>query len=305
MPDFTQQTWNESVQEDCIELIRLAVREDLAREYDWTTIALVPRESTAAARVMAREDGVIAGLEVARLVVEEMNLQASWDPHTRDGEAVTRGQSVARIAGNARDLLTAERTILNFMGRLSGIASLTRKFVEAVAGTSAQVYDTRKTAPGWRRLEKFAVQCGGGKNHRSGLYDAILIKDNHLALGREEQRYSPADAVRQAHAFVAELQARNELNHPLMIEIELDTLDEFTNTLAAGPDIILLDNMSLDELRLAVKTRNQLGSTTQLEASGGVRLATIRAIAETGVERISCGALTHSALNFDVALDWE
>jgi nicotinate-nucleotide pyrophosphorylase (carboxylating) len=307
MREFQQHTWEVRTIEDCRQLIRLAVREDLEREHDWTTVSLVPPEATAAASVVARQEGVVVGLRAAELACQEMNLYAAWQPRVNDGDRVTRGKVLATLTGSARDLLTAERTILNFMGRLSGIATLTRQFVDAIAGTQARLYDTRKTAPGWRRLEKYAVRYGGGHNHRAGLYDAILIKDNHLALGAQlnaAQRYSPAQAVTVAQQFVTQMQSRGELKHDVLIEIELDELDELEAVLAAGPDIVLLDNLPPARLREAVARRNAAGSRVELEASGGVRLETVRAIAESGVDRISCGALTHSAVNFDVALDW-
>jgi nicotinate-nucleotide pyrophosphorylase (carboxylating) len=307
MPDFQQLSWNEQLVDDCRQLIRLAVREDLDREHDWTTVSLVPPEAAAAASVVAREAGVVAGMRAAELACREMNLQATWQPQVADGDAVAAGQVLATLEGSARDLLTSERTLLNFLGRLSGIATLTRRFVDAIAGTRARLYDTRKTAPGWRRLEKYAVRCGGGHNHRTGLFDAILIKDNHLALGAHlggQQRFTPAEAVQSAKEFLAQMRARGELDREFLIEIELDRLDELETVLESGPDIVLLDNMPLDDLREAVARRNQSGAAVELEASGGVRLDTVRSIAETGVERISCGALTHSAVNFDVALDW-
>lgn len=308
MRDFQQHSWDEQTIDHCRQLIRLAVREDLDGEHDWTTVSLVPREATASADVVARQEGVLVGIQAAELICEEMNLQAQWQPRVSDGELVAPGQVVASLSGSARDLLTAERTILNFLGRLSGVATLTRQYVDALTGLPARLYDTRKTAPGWRRLEKYAVRCGGGHNHRTGLYDAILIKDNHLALGSQlaaNERFTPANAVNHTREFVRQMQqAVATPGKELLIEIELDRLDDFEAVLAAGPDIVLLDNMPLEMLRDAVARRNAAASPTQLEASGGVRLETVRAIAETGIDRISCGALTHSAVNFDVALDW-
>lgn len=306
MPDFHQSTWDAQTIDDCRQLIALAVREDLDRGHDWTTVALVPPDVQAAAEVVARQDGMVAGLLAAELVCREMNLAASWEPQASDGQAVARGEVLATLRGSARDLLTAERTILNFLGRLSGVATLTQRFARELSGLQARLYDTRKTTPGWRRLEKYAVRCGGGHNHRTGLFDAVLIKDNHLALGAQlgAEKFTSAQAVLHAKDFLAQM--RHEwptIGEPL-IEIELDRLDDFEQVLAAGPDIVLLDNMPLELLREAVARRNAAGSKTELEASGGVRLETIRAIAQTGVERISCGALTHSAVNFDVALDW-
>jgi nicotinate-nucleotide pyrophosphorylase (carboxylating) len=303
--DFYQQTWNDLLQEDCRELIRLAVREDLEREHDWTTVSLVPSHANAQAEIVARESGVICGMEVAKLIISELNLRINCDCFQADGVSVTAKTVVATLSGSARDLLTAERIILNFMGRLSGIATLTQRYVKAIAHTTARVYDTRKTTPGWRRLEKYAVYCGGGRNHRAGLYEAILIKDNHLAFGSQDAHYSPADAVLRAKEFASIMQASGELNHDLMIEIELDSLIHFDAVLATQPDIILLDNMSCEQLKTAVVQRNAIHSNTELEASGGVKIDTIATIAETGIERISCGALTHSAINFDLALDWK
>jgi nicotinate-nucleotide pyrophosphorylase (carboxylating) len=255
---------------------------------------------------VARQEGVVAGLLAAELVCREMNLAARWEPHTQDGQAVTRGHVLATLTGSARDLLTAERTILNFLGRLSGVATLTQRFVRELAGLPARLYDTRKTTPGWRRLEKYAVRCGGGHNHRTGLFDAILIKDNHLALGRQlgAEKYTPAQAVLHARNFVEQMRKESPSIGEPLIEIELDRLDDFEAVLATGADVVLLDNMPLEMLRAAVARRDAAGSQAELEASGGVRLETVRAIAETGVDRISCGALTHSAINFDVALDW-
>jgi nicotinate-nucleotide pyrophosphorylase (carboxylating) len=219
---------------------------------------------------------------------------------------------LATITGAARDLLTSERIVLNLLGRLSGIATLTRQYVDQIAGTKARIHDTRKTTPGWRRLEKYAVHCGGGHNHRTGLFDAILIKDNHLAFGREQQSeaaFSPAAAIRKARAFLAQQVAgdipRGAPDPAMIVEIEVDSLEQLREVLPEGPEIVLLDNMPPAILREAVRIRDAGGFTSELEASGGVNLQTVRAIAEAGVERISCGALTHSAVSLDVALDWQ
>jgi nicotinate-nucleotide pyrophosphorylase (carboxylating) len=204
-------------------------------------------------------------------------------------------------------MLTCERPILNFIGRLAGIATLTKQFVDAVAGTNAKIYDTRKTTPGWRRLEKFAVGCGGGQNHRTGLYDAVLIKDNHLALGTHPETgttYTPAQAVVRAREFLKNAAREQRDLAKLIVEVEVDTLEQLDEVLAVKPDIVLLDNMSLDQLREAIARRNRTSRKTVLEASGGVNINTVRDIALTGVDRISVGALTHSAVGFDVGLDW-
>lgn len=306
--DFAQLTWNEQVIDDCRQLVRLAVREDLDRCWDWTTVALVPGTGRGGAVLAARQSGVICGLRAAELALQEMHADVTWQASVEDGATVAPGTALAHLQGSARDLLTCERIALNFVGRLSGIATLTRRYVDAIRGTAASVYDTRKTAPGWRRLEKYAVHCGGGRNHRTGLFDAVLIKDNHLALGgdpRSGTKYGPADAVRRAREFLAQAGLEKPGLAELPVEIEVDTLEQLEAVLPAGPDLVLLDNMSLEQLRAAVAMRCQAAPGVQLEASGGVTLATIRAIAETGVERISVGALTHSAVALDVGLDWE
>jgi len=306
--EYTQFAWSPQVEEDCRRLVRLAVAEDLDRGHDWTTLALAPEDATAVAHVVVRKKGIICGLEAARTVLDEMSVAAEWHPLAKDGDELKAGDLAARVTGSARDLLTAERTVLNFIGRLSGIATLTRQYVEAIAGTSARIYDTRKTTPGWRRLEKYAVRCGGGNNHRGGLYDGILIKDNHLTLGRQREkgpRYKPAEAVLLARQFLAEHFAGDPAHAAMMLEVEVETLIQLDEVLPTAPDIILLDNMNPKQLREAVFRRNMSSVKTELEASGGVNLETVRAIAETGVERISVGALTHSAVCLDVALDWE
>lgn len=305
--DFDQIGWDEQVADDCRQLVRLAVREDLGRSHDLTTLALVTQSARGAAALVAREAGVIAGLPAGAVVFEEMNLNASWRPLVQEGELVPAATPIARLSGATRDLLTAERLLLNLVGRLCGVATLTRRYVEAIQGTGARVYDTRKTTPGYRRLEKYAVGRGGGTNHRCGLYDAILIKDNHLAQaqgsgGRFVQ--SPRLAVQQARSFLQQL-GDSGANRVQLIEIEVDTLDQLDDVLTAEPDIVLLDNMTPDELRQAVQRRDVSGTKVQLEASGGIKLATIRQIAKTGVERISVGALTHAAVSLDLGLDWE
>ena len=306
--DFTQLSWSSQIEEDCRRIVRLAVYEELDRGYDWTTVSLVPEGATAAAEVVARQAGVIAGLEAARIVLDEMDANAAWQPLVSDGAQVAAGTVLATITGSARDLLTCERTVLNLVGRLSGMATLTHRYVDAIAGTKARIYDTRKTTPGWRRLEKYAVHCGGGRNHRTGLFDAMLIKDNHLALGRQsniDRGYTPAEAVVRARQFVSESLAGDPRAEAMIVEVEVDSLEQLAEVLPAGPDIVLLDNMTPAQLREAVALRNSTAPQIELEASGGVNLDTVRAIAETGVERISVGALTHSAISLDVALDWK
>lgn len=318
--DFTQLSWSAQIEEDLRRIVRLAVFEDLDRAYDWTTVALVPEGATAVANVVARQAGTIAGLAAASIVLDEMDIKAQWQPRVSDGEQVAAGTVLATISGAARDLLTSERIVLNLLGRLSGIATLTRQYVDAIAETRAHIYDTRKTTPGWRRLEKYAVHCGGGRNHRTGLFDAVLIKDNHLALGKQlsstslrdgipatesQAKFTPAEAVLRARRFVQESLAGDPRAVSMIVEIEVDSLEQLAQVLPANPDIVLLDNMSPAMLREAVTLRNQLAPSIELEASGGVNLKTVRGIAETGVERISVGALTHSAVSLDVALDWQ
>ena len=305
--DFTQIEWDEQLADDCRQLVRLAVREDLGRAYDWTTVALVSQGTLGWAAIVSRQAGVVAGMKAAQFALEEMETQITWQPLVQDGTVVSRGDRLAELSGSARDLLTAERLVLNLLGRLSGVATLTREFVDAIAGTKARVYDTRKTTPGWRRLEKYAVRCGGGRNHRAGLYDAVLIKDNHLAFSaaqKQGQPYSAAEAVTAARHFLADMAQEYPAVGTLLVEVEVDTLAQLDEVLAAGPDIVLLDNMPTDVLREAVARRNQASPAIELEASGGISLATIRSVAETGVERISVGALTHSAVCLDVGLDW-
>jgi nicotinate-nucleotide pyrophosphorylase (carboxylating) len=217
----------------------------------------------------------------------------AFAPNVEDGARLDRGTALATVAGPLRSILAAERTALNFLQRLSGVASLTRKYADAVAGTRAAVLDTRKTTPGWRLLEKYAVRTGGGTNHRVGLYDGVLIKDNHLAgLGGDVRR-----AVGLARAAPG--------NAGLAVEVEVDTLELLEHALAARADIVLLDNMTPEQMRTAVARRDAVSPGTKLEASGGINLSTIAAVAATGVDRISVGALTHSAPALDIALDYQ
>lgn len=299
--DFQQIEWDERTADDCRQLIRLAVREDLDRGCDVTTLALVAEGGRGRAALRARQAGVLSGLPAVRLVLDEMNLDVTLDAPSQDGQPLHPGACLGILAGSTRDLLTAERLLLNLLGRLCGIASLTNAFVQRVAGTSARIYDTRKTTPGWRRLEKYAVRCGGGRNHRTGLFDAVLIKDNHLAQAADVG-LTAAAAVERARRFLASYGPDQAGD---LVEIEVDTLEQLEQVLPSQPDVILLDNMSVDQLREAVQRRNAAGSAAELEASGGVHFESVRAIAETGVERISVGSLTHSANSLDIGLDWE
>ena len=272
----------------CRRLVDLALAEDLGAFGDRTSRALIPPEQLGRAAFVARTGGVVAGLPAAAMVCAKLNFTAMLD----DGTTVERSTVIATVAGSLREILAAERTALNFLQRLSGIATLTRRYVEAAAGFPAKILDTRKTTPGWRLLEKYAVRMGGGINHRLGLHDGILIKDNHLAgLGGDVQL-----AVTMARSAPG--------NDHLPVEVEVDTLEQLEEALAAKADIVLLDNMPPEMMRIAVQRRDAIALETKLEASGGVSLATVRAIAATGVDRISIGALTHSAPALDIGLDY-
>jgi nicotinate-nucleotide pyrophosphorylase (carboxylating) len=278
----------------CRRLIAAALEEDLADAGDVTSQAVIPATLEGRAQFVARAEGVVAGLPAASLVCAAIDARLRFDPHVEDGTPVRPGDVLATVSGPMRGILTAERTALNFLQRLSGVASLTRCFVDAVGDLPSKMLDTRKTTPGWRLLEKYAVRAGGGHNHRLGLYDGILIKDNHLAaLGGGGEAIERAVAVARLHAGTR-----------LPIEIEVDTLDQLDRALAVKPSVVLLDNMTPEQMREAVRRRDLLAPEVLLEASGGVSLATVHAIAETGVDRISVGALTHSAAALDIALDY-
>lgn len=280
----------------CSRLIELAVLEDLGFEPpfrgDLTCRVLIPPGYRGQAAFVARQVGVLAGLPAIPLVLGTIDLDLNFEALLPDGTALEPGARIAIVSGDFARLLTAERTALNFVQHLSGIATHTRHYVDAVAGLPVQILDTRKTTPGWRLLEKYAVRCGGGQNHRMGLYDGILIKDNHLAATKHA--FSIGEALRMSSSIA------------LPVEIEVDSLAQLDEALAAHckPSIVLLDNMPLPELREAVRRRNEIAPGILLEASGGVTLDTVRGIAETGVDRISVGALTHSAPALDIALDY-
>jgi nicotinate-nucleotide pyrophosphorylase (carboxylating) len=271
-----------------------ALEEDLGPRGDLTSQAVVPPDRAGRAALVARAPGVVAGLPAAQQVFAMVDPELAFTPDVADGAAVAPGAVLAVVSGRMRSILTGERTALNFVQRLSGVATATRRYVDAAAGLPCQVLDTRKTTPGWRLLEKYAVRCGGGHNHRMGLGDGVLIKDNHLAaLGPGPE--AAAEAVRRARA---------EYGDSVPLEVEVDDLDQLDSALAVRPDVVLLDNMSPELLREAVGRRNAAAPGVLLEASGGVNLNTIRAVAETGVDRVSVGALTHSAPALDIALDY-
>jgi nicotinate-nucleotide pyrophosphorylase (carboxylating) len=274
-------------------LIEMALAEDLSTAGDLTCKALIGENQTATVQVVARKNGVLAGSPIGRMVFDRLDPQVRWVASRQDGDRVSPGTVIAKVSGPLTSLLIGERTMLNFMTHLSGIATLTRTFVDAVSGTRAKILDTRKTLPGWRLLEKYAVRCGGGTNHRMGLYDGVLIKDNHIAAWTESS--SIAEAVRTA---------RTKSPVGVSIEVEVDTIAQLNDALQGSPDIVLLDNMEVETLSEAVWLRNCLAPGVLLEASGGVNLETVGRIAGTGVERISVGALTHSAPSLDLGFDW-
>jgi nicotinate-nucleotide pyrophosphorylase (carboxylating) len=271
--------------------VRVALLEDIGAG-DVTTLATVPESTLAEAVMRAREPLVVAGLRLAEAAFRELSTQVQVTRHAADGEHVPAGKTLLRVSGPARALLSAERVALNFVQHLSGIASLTAQFVGAVKGTLTEILDTRKTTPGWRRLEKYAVTCGGGKNHRFGLHDMVLIKDNRLASLQNEPPNAIAAAIQRARSQYPQLK----------IEVETDTLEQVDQALASGAELILLDNMNPVQLRLAVQ---KCKGRARTEASGGVTLASVRAIADAGVDCISVGALTHSARAVDIGLDFD
>lgn len=274
-------------------LIKLAIKEDIGGG-DVTTDSLVPEWSEVRGEFVAKEAGIIAGLPVAQEVYKYIHKRVSFQTRIYDGSRVLPGRTIAEVKGPARSILLGERVALNFLQRLSGIATLTAQFVEKVKNYPGRIYDTRKTTPGWRSLEKYAVRMGGGMNHRMGLYDQILIKDSHLK----------ALEVRQGLAKGVRL-AREKSPQWMPIEVEVRTMEGLQEALAARPDIIMLDNMTLAQIKEAVEIvrRSIPEKTPALEVSGGVTLENVEAIAQTGVERISVGALTHSARALDIALE--
>jgi nicotinate-nucleotide pyrophosphorylase (carboxylating) len=273
------------------EAVRLALAEDIGSG-DVTTLATVPESATTTAVMRSREPLVVAGLALAEAAFSALSSEVRIVRQAVDGQHMTAGKALLELSGPARALLSAERVALNYVQRLSGVATFTAQFVEAIKGMRAQILDTRKTTPGWRRLEKYAVTCGGARNHRFGLYDMVLIKDNHLAALRHESPNPIAAAVERARAQYPDLK----------VEVEADTLEQVDQAVAAGADLVLLDNMNPLQLRLAVQ---KCKGRAQTEASGGVNLASVKAIAEAGVDYISVGALTHSARAVDIGLDFE
>ena len=341
--DFNQNDWGQTHEDDLKRLIAIAISEDFGGLGDLTSQALIPGGIQGRAYFHARKEGVIAGLVAVPTCLSLIDPELKWFSCCQEGQFVKKGTKLGEFTGPVLSMMTAERLLLNLLCHLCGIATLTRRFVDKIAGTGAKIYDTRKTTLGWRRLDKYAVRCGGGMNHRTGLFDAVLIKDNHLAfgalpghvldsdhsediaeeLGKKEKYsclehrgdlFSPCESVCRAKAYLRQLieEKKNQGTDDVfpdgqipLVEIEIDTLDHFEDILTAKPDIILLDNMSPELMRDAVQIRNRLKSATELEASGGITLDTVREVAETGVERISVGSLTHSNFSLDIGMDWE
>ena len=272
---------------DYREIVERALAEDLADVGDVTTEATVHEDAAANGDLVTRRPGVVAGLEVAAYVFEKVDTGVIFESQVDDGDRVESGTVIATVSGKARSILVAERTALNLLGRMSGVATATSRFVEAVEGTGARISDTRKTMPGLRVLDKYAVVAGGGINHRSGLYDAVMIKDNHLVAAG-----SIADAVRAA---------REAVGQGIMVEVEVETLSQLKEVLAIDADRVLLDNMDPETLRRAVALA---GTKIVTEASGGITLDNVRQVAETGVDIISIGWITHSAPQLDIGLDF-
>ncbi|MBB6431734.1 carboxylating nicotinate-nucleotide diphosphorylase [Algisphaera agarilytica] len=280
------------------QLLAVAQFEDLGpTNLDATSALFIDENTTAEAKVVARQPGTVAGLALLPAIIERYDPNVTLQSVALDGARVEPGDAVAVFSGSLRSVLMLERVALNFLGHLSGVATHTAAFADRIAHTSAKVYDTRKTLPGLRGLQKYAVACGGGGTHRMGLYDAVLVKDNHLA-------HVPIAEWTDALRAMAD-RARSEIEGLKFVMVEVDTLEQLAQVLPAGVDLVLLDNMPPDVLRQAVDMRNQTAPGVQLEASGGVTLDSVVAIAESGVDRISVGALTHSSINLDLGLDIE
>ncbi|MGI9015292.1 MAG: carboxylating nicotinate-nucleotide diphosphorylase [Phycisphaerales bacterium] len=280
-------------------LLEAARDEDLSAIGDVTSLIMIESSAAGIAVLRTRAEGVIAGLAAMPAVLNAFHAEVIWQPTAQDGDVVAAGQTLGRLEGNMRDLLALERTALNLICRLSGIATLTRRYVKALRGSTTSICDTRKTTPGLRTLEKYAVRCGGGTLHRMGLFDAVLIKDNHLS-GIEPDQLT--DVLNQS---LRDVRTRSEI---AFVEVEVDSLDQLERVMACAVglvDMVLLDNMSIEQLSQAVVRRNAMAPSIQLEASGGITLERVAEIAATGVDRISVGALTHSATALDIGLDIE
>jgi len=300
------------MEKDSLQIIKLALKEDIGKG-DITTNALFPKPMKVTARIIAGEDGVICGLCAVAEIFKVLDRRIQVIRKADGGDKIKKGQVVCIVRGDARKILAGERTALNFLSRLSGIAALTNKYVEKIKPYKVKILDTRKTTPGLRELEKYAVKCGGGVNHRMGLYDQVLVKDNHVAVyksevrsQRTEDRGSLKDIIEKIRRGIK--RDKNGINKALKIELEVENLREFKEALDAGPNIIMLDNMSIPDIKKAVVLRSMLYPIPytlypKLEVSGGITLDNVRSIAATGVDMISVGALTHSAPSIDFSLE--
>lgn len=288
----------------CRQLATFALLEDLGDVGDITSLATIPASQMGRAVFVARKPGVLAGVQTGAIVAALVDPSVSFETHCADGTGLEPGTRIATVSGNMRSILAIERTALNFMQRLCGIATLTRTYLKLVEGLPTKILDTRKTTPGWRRLEKYAVRMGGGTNHRIGLFDGMLVKDNHLeSIQAQSGAASPTDPILWK-TLGDRIEAFRRTHPGLPVEIEVDSLDQLGLALALKPEIVLVDNFAVERLREAVKLRNRLAPATLLEASGGIARETLRSVAETGVERVSIGALTHSAIALDIGLDY-
>ena len=287
--------FQETDKDKILKIIKDALYEDIG-EGDITSAGLIPESAQISGAFLAKEEGILAGLALAKIIFEEIDAMLAFQTFCNDGLKIRAGQQIACVSGNARSILAGERLALNFLQRLSGIATLTAKFVKAIAGTPAKIYDTRKTTPNLRILEKSAVRFGGGYNHRMGLFDQVLIKDNHIAIAKKEGFERLSDIVQRA---------REKVLAEAKIEIEVNNLDDFEDALAGHPDIIMLDNMSLADMKKACDIVRNLPKRPLLEASGNVALENVRQVALAGVDIISVGAITHSAKALDISLELE
>lgn len=287
-------------------LIKWGLEEDLSGGGDRTSTFLIDEEKIGRANIVARQSGTVAGIDIARNVFQTLDPSIRCKGKAVDGDRINTADVLMEIEGNIRTMLSTERVALNFLTHLSGIATLTAQFVAAVSGTKAQIFDTRKTIPGWRRLAKYAVRAGGGNNHRINLADGAMIKDNHLAAlthGINGENNSDVASFGE-QIMEAIIRLREKLPEEVPIVVEVDQMAQYKKVLPICPDVVLLDNMELFELRQAVRFRNESASKVCLEATGGITLENVREVALTGVERISVGALTHSSSGLDIAMDW-
>jgi nicotinate-nucleotide pyrophosphorylase (carboxylating) len=292
-PPVFEQTARERAQM----LIDMALDEDLGHAGDITSKSTIPEAAESVGRFVARREGIVSGIPIVGMIAERFRPFIVWKPFVSDGDHISPGEVLGEVRGQTRAILALERISLNFLQRLSGIASMTRRFVDQTQGTKAKILDTRKTIPGWRVLEKYAVECGGGQNHRMGLHDAILIKDNHLAALAATGCVKPVtEAVQRAKAF--------SKTDNVMVTIEVDSIDQLDEALAAVPDCILLDNFTPEMAKIAVEHRDRVAVDVLLEISGGLTLDRIAEYSAIGVDRLSVGALTHSAPALDIALDF-